>query len=105
MQRPATISRTFDRRRATTLAGSLAFVLVGAALYAHSVSAAPHHPSNSNGSSTLAFAAQSQAGTIAWTSLRNDGCATSNNWDAARRECVAVPGAAATAARFSSFAA
>ncbi|HUR40740.1 MAG TPA: hypothetical protein VM240_06180 [Verrucomicrobiae bacterium] len=103
MQRIAAISQTSARRRATTLAGSLAFVLIGAALYAHSVSAATLHPSHSHGISTLAAAAQSQAATTAWTSLRVDAFAASINWDAARRECVAVPGAAATAARFSSF--
>lgn len=101
MQRPAVTTQTFNRRRATTLAGSLAFVLIGAALYAHSVSAASLHPSHSHGISTLAAAAQSQAGTTAWTSLTHD---APINWDAARRECVAVPGAAAMAARFSSFA-
>jgi hypothetical protein len=61
--------------------------------------AAPQHPSDSHGNPMLDSAAQSQATSTAWTSLR---AATSNNWDAARRECVDVPGAAATAARFSS---
>jgi hypothetical protein len=61
-------------------------------------SAAPQHPSASTGSFTLASAAQSQAGPTAWTSLKGR-CTSSNNWDAARRECVAVPGAATTAAR------
>ena len=59
--------------------------------------AAPQHPSDSNGSFTLASAAQSQAGTTAWTSLEGR-CTSSNNWDAARRECVAVPRAARTGA-------
>lgn len=59
--------------------------------------AAPQHPSDSTGNSTLASAAQSQAGTTAWASLEAR-CTSSNNWDAARRECVAVPRAARTGA-------
>jgi hypothetical protein len=109
MIRQAPTADTTNLRRARTLAASLCFVLVGSALYAHNVraesttllSTAPHHPSHSHGIPTLASAAHLQAGSTAWTSLRDGGCA-SNNWDAARRECVAVPGAAATAARLSS---
>ena len=103
MQRQYGITRTSDNRRhARTLAGCLFFVLGGAALYAGNAhatdfTASPQHPSPSTGNLTLAAAAQSQAGTTAWTSL-TERC-TSTNWDAARRECVAVPRAAATAAR------
>jgi hypothetical protein len=72
-----------------------------AAFTQHVSTAAPQHPSASPGSPMLDSAAQSQATSTAWTSLRA-AQATSNNWDAARRECVDVPGAAATAARLSS---
>ncbi|HET7729059.1 MAG TPA: hypothetical protein VFK48_03405 [Usitatibacter sp.] len=74
------------------------------------------HPSDSIGSITLATTAPGRApaqGEItatrrkagaavamatAWTSPRARAEAHSNNWDAARRECVDVPGAVATAA-------
>ena len=70
-----------------------------AAAFARPVaSAASQHPSHSHGSPMLAAATQSQAATTAWTSLRA-ACTTPNNWDAARRECVAVPRAAKVAAR------
>jgi hypothetical protein len=59
--------------------------------------AASQHPSASTGNLTLASAVQSQAGTTAWTSLKGR-CTSSDNWDAARRECVAVPRAARTGA-------
>lgn len=98
MQRNAAINTTLSaRRRARTLAGSLAFILAGAALYVNNVHAASQHPSHSLGSPMLAAATQTQAATTAWTSL-SAACTTPNNWDAARRECVAVPRAASTGA-------
>jgi hypothetical protein len=73
-----------------------------AAAFTQQVStAASQYPSSSHGSPTLDSAAQLQATSTAWTSLRA-AQATSNNWDAARRECVDVPGTAATAVRLSS---
>lgn len=102
MQANAAITTTASaRRRARTLAGSLAFILAGAALYVNNVQAASQHPSHSHGSPMLAAATQQQAATTAWSSLRAAGT-TPNNWDAALRECVAVPGAAAMAAHLSS---
>jgi hypothetical protein len=80
----ASLARTF-----TVDASATAFMPVS--------TAAQQHPSDSTGSFTLAAAAQSQAGTTAWTSLKGR-CTSSDNWDAARRECVAVPRAASTGA-------
>ena len=56
MRKPAQVARTSPRQRARTLAGGLAVLVVGTALYAHNVRAetAPQHPRDSRGFSTLA---------------------------------------------------
>ena len=87
MRKPVPVAPTSQRQRARTLAGGLAILVVGTALYAHNVRAemAPQHPRDSLGISTLALtaarapspagettAAGSKAGAvsmaIAWTS-------------------------------------
>ena len=59
MRKPAQVARTSPRQRARTLAGGLAVLVVGTALYAHNVRAetAPQHPRDSRGFSTLALTA------------------------------------------------
>lgn len=59
MRKPAQVARTSPRQRARTLAGGLAVLVVGTALYAHNVRAetAPQHPRDSLGFSTLALTA------------------------------------------------
>jgi hypothetical protein len=173
MYRHAGNTRTSDIRRARTLAGSLVFVLTGAALYAHNVSAAEcgaksdflvkadpllasvrpvdcsrlfqapadfswpaaqgvrgyivaltfpdgHVEELATATNWLAWPAALPAGEYRWTVTASGGrlaastprsftvdatavaCAITH-WDEARRECVDVPGAVATAARFSSW--
>ena len=96
-----TVTASAQRGSAESLPRTFTVDASAAAFTKHVSTAAPQHPSDSHGSPMLDSAAQSQATSTAWTSLRA-AQATSNNWDAARRECVDVPGAAATAARLSS---
>ena len=59
MRKPAQDARTSPRQRARTLAGGLAVLVAGTALYAPNVRAetAPQHPRDSRGISTLALTA------------------------------------------------
>lgn len=93
-----TVTASGQRGSAESLPRTFTVDASAAAFTQHVSTAAPQHRSDSHGNPMLDSAAQSQATSTAWTSLR---AATSNNRDAARRECVDVPGAAATAARLS----